>query len=81
MASIDGKAMIVAMSREICVHLYNAIVELHPDWHDNDPNKGAIKIVMTGRHLIASCYSHTSITSKPKKDWKSVLKILSILSS
>ena len=48
MASIDGKAMIVAMSREICVHLYNAIVELRPDWHDTDPNKGAIKIVMTG---------------------------------
>jgi len=46
--SIDGKAMIVAMSREICVHLYDAIVELRPDWHDNDPNKGAIKIVMTG---------------------------------
>lgn len=36
------------MSREICVHLYDAIVELRPDWHDNDPNKGAIKIVMTG---------------------------------
>ena len=48
MASIDGKAMIVAMSRDICVHLYDAIVELRPDWHDNDPNKGAIKIVMTG---------------------------------
>jgi type I restriction enzyme R subunit len=46
--SIDGKAMIVAMSREICVHLYDAIVELRPDWHDTDPNKGAIKIVMTG---------------------------------
>ncbi|WP_235271244.1 type I restriction endonuclease subunit R, partial [Methanosarcina mazei] len=46
--SIDGKAMIVAMSREICVHLYDAIVELRPDWHDTDPSKGAIKIVMTG---------------------------------
>ncbi len=45
---IDGKAMIVAMSREICVHLYDAIVELRPDWHDTDPNKGVIKIVMTG---------------------------------
>lgn len=56
--SIDGKAMIVAMSREICVHLYDAIVELRPDWHDNDPNKGAIKIVMTGsasdRELLQS---------------------------
>ncbi len=43
-----GKAMVVAMSREICVHLYNAIVKLRPDWHDTDPEKGAIKIVMTG---------------------------------
>ncbi|MBP6194150.1 MAG: type I restriction endonuclease subunit R [Methyloversatilis sp.] len=43
-----GKAMVVAMSREICVHLYDAIVALRPDWHDEDPEKGAIKIVMTG---------------------------------
>ncbi len=43
-----GKAMVVAMSREICVHLYNEIVRLRPDWHDADPEKGAIKIVMTG---------------------------------
>jgi len=45
---IDGKAMVVCMSREICVHLYNAIVALRPDWHDPDPEKGVIKIVMTG---------------------------------
>ena len=44
----DGKAMIVAMSREICVHLYNEIKKLRPDWHNNDPEKGAIKVVMTG---------------------------------
>ncbi len=43
-----GKAMVVAMSREICVHLYNEIVKLRPHWHDADPEKGAIKIVMTG---------------------------------
>jgi len=43
-----GKAMIVAMSREICVHLYNEIVALRPDWHDEDPEQGAIKVVMTG---------------------------------
>ena len=47
-AAMDGKAMVVAMSREICVHLYNAIVALRPEWHDEDPEKGAIKIVMTG---------------------------------
>ncbi|MGH8848616.1 MAG: type I restriction endonuclease subunit R, partial [Polaromonas sp.] len=43
-----GKAMVVAMSRDICVHLYNEITTLRPDWHDVDPEKGAIKIVMTG---------------------------------
>ena len=44
----DGKAMVVAMSREICVHLYDAIVALRPQWHSEDPEKGAIKVVMTG---------------------------------
>ena len=43
-----GKAMVVAMSRDICVHLYNEIVRIKPEWHDDDPEKGAIKIVMTG---------------------------------
>ncbi len=47
-ASIEGKAMIVCMSREICAHLYNEIGALKPEWHDPDPKKGAIKIVMTG---------------------------------
>ena len=43
-----GKAMVVAMSRDICVHLYNEIIKLRPDWHNTDPEKGAVKIVMTG---------------------------------
>lgn len=46
--TIEGKAMIVAMSREVCVRLYDAIVALRPEWHDPDPEKGAIKVVMTG---------------------------------
>jgi type I restriction enzyme R subunit len=44
----NGKAMVVAMSRDICVHLYDEIIKLRPDWHDADPEKGAVKIVMTG---------------------------------
>lgn len=48
LAALDGKAMVVAMSRDICVHLYNAIVALRPDWHSDDPMQGAIKVVMTG---------------------------------
>lgn len=43
-----GKAMVVAMSRDICTHLYNAIIALRPAWHDDDPEKGTIKVVMTG---------------------------------
>ncbi len=48
LAVLDGKAMFVCMSREICAQLYKAIIDLRPEWHDDDPKKGAIKIVMTG---------------------------------
>ena len=47
-STMPGKAMIVSMSRAICVDMYDAIVALKPEWHDSDPAKGAIKIVMTG---------------------------------
>jgi type I restriction enzyme, R subunit len=47
-APMPGKAMIVGMSRDICVHLYNEIKKLKPEWHSDDPEKGQIKIVMTG---------------------------------
>jgi type I restriction enzyme, R subunit len=42
-----GKAMIVAMSRRIAVELYNEIVSIKPEWHNEDITKGAIKVVMT----------------------------------
>ncbi|CAD0347126.1 type I restriction endonuclease subunit R [Xanthomonas hortorum] len=47
-AALDGKAMAVCMSREICVDLYNEIVKLRPHWHSDDDTLGAVKIVMTG---------------------------------
>lgn len=43
----DGKAMIVCMSRRIAVELYDEIVKLHPEWHSEDIQKGAVKVVMT----------------------------------
>ena len=43
-----GKAMVVAVSRRVCVDLYNQIIALRPEWHSDDVNGGAIKIVMTG---------------------------------
>ena len=47
-AAMEGKAMVVCMSRRICVALYDAIVALRPDWHSDDDQAGAIKVVMTG---------------------------------
>jgi type I restriction enzyme R subunit len=46
--AMEGKAMVVCMSRRICVELYNAIIRLRPDWHHADDDKGILKIVMTG---------------------------------
>jgi type I restriction enzyme R subunit len=47
-AALDGKAMVVCMSRRICVKLYKEIVKLRPNWHSADDNAGSVKIVMTG---------------------------------
>ena len=46
--ALEGKAMVVCMSRRICVDLYNELVRLRPDWHDSDDARGSIKVVMTG---------------------------------
>ncbi len=43
-----GKGLVVAMSRRICVDLYNQIVKIRPDWHSEDDAKGVIKVIMTG---------------------------------
>jgi type I restriction enzyme R subunit len=45
---MDGKAMIVCMSRRICVELYKQIVKLRPDWHSEKDDSGVLKVVMTG---------------------------------
>ena len=45
---LTGKAMIVCMSRRICVELYKSIITLRPGWHNDEDDKGKIKIVMTG---------------------------------
>ena len=46
--AMDGKAMVVCMSRRICINLYRELVRLRPDWHDEDDDKGRVKVVMTG---------------------------------
>jgi len=47
-AAMSGKALIVCMSRRICVDMYNAIIKLRPEWHSPDDKTGAVKIVMSG---------------------------------
>jgi type I restriction enzyme R subunit len=42
---VDGKAMVVGMSRNICVDLFDQIIKIRPQWQDSDHRKGAIKIV------------------------------------
>ncbi len=46
--AMEGKAMVVCMSRRICIDLYRELVRLRPEWHDEDDGQGAIKVVMTG---------------------------------
>ena len=46
--ALDGKAMVVCMSRRICIDLYRELARLRPYWHDDDDDKGSIKVVMTG---------------------------------
>ena len=46
--NLIGKAMIVCMSRRICVDLYAKLVELRPEWHSDDLEGGAVKVIMTG---------------------------------
>ena len=45
---MDGKALVVCMSRRICIDLYRELVRLRPDWHSEDDSQGSLKVVMTG---------------------------------
>ncbi len=46
--AMDGKGMIVCMSRRICIELYKEIIKLKPEWHNDDDAHGFLKVVMTG---------------------------------
>jgi type I restriction enzyme R subunit len=65
--ALEGKAMIVCMSRRICVELYNEIVLLRPEWHHEDDDKGAIKVVMTGSAADPTDWQ-PHIRNKPRRE-------------
>ena len=63
-----GKAMIVTMSRDICVRLYNKIVEAKPEWHSDDHMSGAIKVVMTASASDKQAFQPHHTNKSQKKD-------------
>lgn len=65
-AVLDGKAMIVCMSRRICVELYEAIVKIRPNWHSDEDETGTIKVVMTGSSSDA-LRMQPHIRNKPRR--------------
>jgi type I restriction enzyme R subunit len=84
-AALDGKAMIVCMSRRICVALYDAIVKLRPQWHSDEDEAGAIKVVMTGAasdppawqaHIGKRPKTRRELQAKRAKDPNDALKIV-----
>jgi type I restriction enzyme, R subunit len=84
-AALDGKAMIVCMSRRICVALYHAIIKLRPDWHSDDDDTGTIKVVMTGAasdppdwqsHIGKRPKARRELMAKRAKDPSDALKLV-----
>lgn len=67
LVAMEGKGLIVCMSRRICVELYSQLVALRPDWHDEDDNKGAIKVIMTGSAADPTSFQ-PHIRSKKARD-------------
>jgi len=64
---MDGKAMIVCMSRRICVEIYGALTKLRPAWHHKDDAKGAVKIIMTGSATDPVAWQD-HIRNKPRRE-------------
>ncbi len=67
LTALPGKAMIVCMSRRICVDLYKAIVDLRPDWHSDDDTEGTLKVVMTGNASDDADWQ-PHIRNKPRRE-------------
>jgi type I restriction enzyme R subunit len=67
LSAMEGKAMVVCMSRRICVDMYNAIAKLRPDWHSDDDDKGMLKIVMSGSASDRAEWQ-PHIRSKPRRE-------------
>ncbi len=68
LATLDGKAMVVCMSRRICVELYREIALLRPTWHDHDDELGTMKVIMTGSASDPLPWQHHIRNKKRRED-------------
>ncbi|MBU4220023.1 MAG: type I restriction endonuclease subunit R [Euryarchaeota archaeon] len=73
-AVFEGKGLIVAMSRRIAVDLYNHIIQLRPQWHDDDQSKGAIKVVMTASSADGPVMQKHHTTKSHRRDLSDRMK-------
>lgn len=72
--NIEGKAMIVCMSRDICARMYEEIITIRPHWHNDDPDKGRIKVIMTGSASDKELLQKHVHTKKIKKTFEGRFK-------
>lgn len=70
----EGKGLIVAMSRRIAVDLYNQIIQLRPQWHNDDLSKGAIKVVMTASSADGPVMQKHHTTKSQRRDLSDRMK-------
>lgn len=70
----EGKAMIVCMTRTICAKLYQEIITLKPDWHNDDKDKGKIKVIMTSSSDDIALLQPHHTTKKQRKDLATRMK-------
>ncbi|CAG0996584.1 Type I restriction enzyme EcoR124II R protein [Methanosarcinales archaeon] len=73
-AVFEGKGLIVAMSRRISVDLYNEIIQLRPQWHNDDLSKGAIKVVMTASSADGPVMQKHHTTKSQRRDLSDRMK-------
>ncbi len=64
----EGKAMIVGMTRQICVDLYSQIIALKPEWHNQDLDKGTIKVIMTSSSDDPESFQPHHTTKQQRKE-------------
>ena len=67
-ATVDGKAIVVCMSRRICIDLHNALIKLRPNWYSRDDKKGTLKVVMTGSAADGTKWQEHIRTKQKRKE-------------